>query len=504
MRKDFKRKFFSLLFPESNGLIEIREIEEGKVPQKRFFNNIDKVMEYKFPKNKNIYFGLYSRGFERKNGQIFGGKSNCKYTNAICLDFDNISSEEINNALEKEKIPKPSIVVSSGHGFHYYWVLKNKYADLTNIVKQMANVTGADPISKDKARLFRLPGTNNIKEAETKNCKIIHINSRKYEITKFKKLFPTKIETKVKKNYSNVIDYNGIGITRYCVKEMLNGVPNGFRHFCLGRLVKIFQRKGYPQIKVRQTMLDWNQRNVPPLKEKDILDSFYKYWKENYNLFGCKIKNLELQAKLSKFCIKSKCEMSYVGTKLDFSKSFGLNNRMFNNFGKVSGYEIIIYGIFSRHSEELTTTQIKSKLINNNTDKPCIGRTNRRKTLNKLKAKGFLEVIPGNRKAGKENFYRIKKQGTFGLGYTVLTNESINGAIDGRITSKQLKIYALLCKYGWSKISFPSLLTLSKDTGIGPSIISKHIKALEKADYLKRDYIINQKGVKKLTCRLLV
>ena len=504
-----KQQFFSLLFPDlkRNGLIEIREIDPvDESVKKIFFNRLDKLFRYDPPNDKNIYFGLYVRGYKKKNnGKISGASYNCLRTHAICLDFDGLSLDKIKGKIRNAKIPNQSIIVSSGNGYHCYWILKSPFYDLTKLVKEMVKITGADPNSTDKARVFRFPDTNNVKDPfNIKQCKIVSINDNVYDISVFQKLFPVPIEITQKKSYKNVIDHKNIGIKRYCIKQILKGVPDGFRHWCLGRLTKYFQVEGYKQEIVRQTILEWNQKNKPPLHEKDILDSFYKYWVEDYKLLGCKIADATIQAKLSRFCDKAECKMRFVGSELDFTKSFGLNNRIFNDYRKVTGYELILYGIFSRHPEGLTSSEIDDKLTNKTSGKQCMGRDNKREALKALCQNDFIQVIHKNRKAGKEDFYRLKKQGTFGLGYTVLTNGAINGAIDGRITAKKLKIYALLCKYGWSKEAFPSLETLSEKTGISRSVISRHIKGLLKADYLKRYYGENDKGVSKPIYQLLV
>lgn len=497
--------FWGLVFPDLHKeQIEIREVKDDPA-KKIFFRSLEDLNAYSPPIDKNIYFGIYTRGYKKlENGPFSGEATNCRYTRAICLDYDDLKKEKIDKSLEKNHVPTPTMIVSSGHGFHYYWVLKNKYSDLTQVVKKLVSATGADPKSKDKAHLFRVPGTNNVKDKEAKLCKIWEMNNTKYKLSHFPEQFQGGTERNIKKHFEGSILYENQNIKRHCIRKMLEGVPDGYRHFSMGRIIKYFQHKGYPQDKVRQTILDWNQRNQPLLREKDLLDSFYKYWSTNYKLLGCKIPAPTLQAKLSQFCDKGQCQMRFVGTKLDFSKSFGMNNRVFKGYSKVTGNDLLIIGILARHERGLTTSQIKMKITSKNTGKACIGRDNRRKALQKLESKGFVKKIPGNRKLGKENFYRLKKQGTFGLGYTVITNGAINGAIDGRITPKQLKIYVLLSKYGWSQIAFPSLETLSKDLRIGTSTVSKHIKKLEKADYLQRHYQITEKGAEKLVCQLLV
>jgi len=502
------QKFFLKLFPDddSKGLIEVREIRsKNKYPKQRFFNTVNEIIDYDPPGNRNIYFGIYKRGYKRKSNNLFDGSiSNCLYTNAIYLDFDNLKLDQVKNNIKKRKIPYPTAIINSGYGYHCYWVLTEKIFDITILLKIMQKVTGADAKAVDKARVFRLPGSYNVKYAKKKMCEIIELNENQYQVQMFLDLFNVKIDVKKKKKFKNTIDLSTIEINRHCIKEMLKGVNDGYRHFSLGRITKHFQQIGYNQENVRQTVLSWNQKNNPPLRESEIINCFYKCWNENYKLLGCRIVNIEKQAKLSLFCDKTKCDLHFVGSQLEFAKSFGLNNRIFNNYRSVTGYYIIVYSILERHPEGLTTSQIGEKLINNTSKTSCMGKNSKSESLRYLMQQGFVEVVLGNKKAGIENFYRFKKQGTYNLGYTIINNGAVNGAIDGRITKQQLKVYALLCKYAFANVAFPSLLTISKETGLRTNYISMLITNLEKADYLKKQYSLNKKGTSKLLCRLMV
>jgi len=499
-------KFFSLLFSGLNkkGLIEVRELEPiTEKPHNTFLNSLDKIYQYNIPEDKDVWFGLYVRGFKKNAKRRLSGEAkNCLWTKALWIDSDYKTLETLKVDIHKAKIPYPSMIVSSGHGFHCYWILKEPAYETIAILRAIQKAIGSDPRAAEKARVLRFPGSYNCKEEPFKQCKIIEINNHTYSIGYFKKLFGiTKLLTH-KKSYKNVINYHDIDM--FCVKQMLKGVNDGYRHFSLGRITKYFQREGYNRENVRQTILDWDQKNNPPLGEKEILNSFYKCWNENYKLLGCTILDIEKQAKLSLYCDKTKCDLRFVGSQLEFSKSFGLNNRIFNNYKSVTGFHIILYSILERHPEGLTTIQIDEKLINNTNKKSCMGKNYKGDALKYLIMQGFVKVVTGNKKAGIKNFYRFFKQGTFSLGYTIINNGAVNGAIDGRITKQQLKIYALLCKYAISHLAFPALVTISKETGLNPNYISMLITGLEKADYLKKHYSENKKGTSKLLCQLMV
>ena len=75
------------------------------------------------------------------------------------------------NFCQATGLPKPNIVIDSGHGFHWYWVLEQhltvaNWLPLANALKQAAlahNFTGDIAIVTDAARILRPPGSVNMK-----------------------------------------------------------------------------------------------------------------------------------------------------------------------------------------------------------------------------------------------------------------------------------------------------------------------------------------------------
>ena len=486
------KQFFSMLFPAITGQIEIREI--GSQNKQRFFSTVNDLCLYTPPENTNIFLGIYLR----KNNKS-GKAENCTTTNCLFLDFDKMTLPGVRLNLKKANLPEPSIIISSGNGYHVYWLLKKPEKDVTSFLRQLATKTGADIKSTDKARILRFPDTLNYKYNPPRKCEIYKLTDKRYDLELFQKLFP---ESKTKPEEIKKVSFPNVN--RACVRNMLEGVNAGSRNFALGKITKYFQKKqGFDKDSVKQIVLDWNKRNKPPENQNDLLNSFYYYWKNDYKLLGCQIENPELQATLSRFCDRDKCKMKFWGSKLIYSKCFDLNNRIFNDYKTVSGYEITIYGILSRHPEGLTTSQLISKL-KNSTGKSGICKENRRKALKALASKDFIQVINRSRKAGNENLYRIKRQGSFGTGFTILNNGAINGVIDKRITASLLKIYVLLNKFCCKDLQLPSITTLAKEIGLTRSAISKSLSRLEKADYIKRIYIQTEKNTDKLFVELLI
>ena len=121
----------------------------------------------------NIYFGVATR--DGKGGT----KQNVKSVLALWAetdskDFDGNKQAAL-DAIKRFPL-EPSIVVDSGHGWHFYWLLKELYqvesgADIVKIegyLYGIADQIGGDISCTEIARIMRLPGTFNIKDSNYK------------------------------------------------------------------------------------------------------------------------------------------------------------------------------------------------------------------------------------------------------------------------------------------------------------------------------------------------
>lgn len=102
-------------------------------------------------------------------------------------------------AIEKAKLPEPSIVVHTGGGWHLYWLFQDLYyfddpKDLEEYEATIASIIdclsliGADPKAKDATRLLRIPGTFNPKaEYNNPRVSLIALNNSRYSIGDFKR-----------------------------------------------------------------------------------------------------------------------------------------------------------------------------------------------------------------------------------------------------------------------------------------------------------------------------
>lgn len=484
------------IFKDVDGLINIREID-GNGSIKQDFITLDQLQTYEIPQNTNVFNGVYSRtGHD-------GAAKGCKTTGALWADFDSMDILQAKQRIEKAGLPTPSTIINSGHGIHIYWLLDQRVNDTTSILKAIAVSTGADPRATDTARIMRMPGSMNIK-GEPVRCEVIENNSTRYSIRIFKDLFNlSKIEGQAAPVNKTIIpELNNSD--RPCIRVMGQGVKEGHRNFIEGRLIKFLQMKGKTKEATKSIILQWNYNNDPPEDTTKLLKDFEAYWRNDYKLLGCCIDNPELQSILYDYCNRAECKLNINIGKLKLDNNVKYNNRVFNSYEKLSGNDLIALGVLDRHREGLTMTLLIQKLTARVTGIPCMSQKTLIESLQELKSIGLVESIDGNRRAGKENLYKAIPQGTFGMGYTIASNGAINGAIDGRVTPTEFKLYVLLLKYAFSKGScYPSQIRLSKELRISQPEISQRITSLEKVDYIKKNtsYL---KGVESLIYTLLV
>ncbi|MBA7608124.1 hypothetical protein ES703_15299 [subsurface metagenome] len=177
-----QQRFFETLFEDTKGYVEIRTIDmEGKVKQSWYKTEEIKelVQDLKRPYylKTNVYFGVCARkekeGKEKNVCQV-----NCFWTD---IDAKNIKEK---GAIKKKLelfLPEPSIIISSGRGYHCYWLLKKSQEiksqedidRLKGYNKGLAEELKADTQAIDLSRVLRVPDTKNLKDP--KNILMVRI-----------------------------------------------------------------------------------------------------------------------------------------------------------------------------------------------------------------------------------------------------------------------------------------------------------------------------------------
>jgi len=477
------------------GYINIREIYEGKGKNKFYTReNIDK---YNPPKDRDVYFGVFSRRVRK------GAAEFCHHTSAIWMDYDDGAQlQDVKRRLSEHNLPKPTFFISSGHGIHVYWLL-DKPATAEEVmlcVKGIAQTTGADMRAAEVARIMRLPGTINHKERETVSCVLFENNQAKYRLDQFK---PFEMICSISK--PSISDLHAFdNCNRPCIAKLAKGVPIGHRNFAEGRLVKYLQQQGYTKKDTWSIISKWNQKNTPPESTSKLENDFNCYWHKDYTLLGCSIPNGSLQDILSVYCYKPECNLSGRIDKLELSQAVKYNNRLMSQIKDFSGNDLIVYGILCIDFQGLRTSELIKKLTARATKKCCMSDKTFSASTKRLKKAGLIEIIKSSRQSGYEYFYKAIPQGTYGLGYTLISTGAINGAIDGRVTPGEFKLYTLLLKYAYTKGNcYPSCETLAKELRVSKAYVTKVLNNLSEANYIRKRYVY-PKGVKKLVMTLLV
>lgn len=139
----------------------------------------------------NCYFGTAVKGQKHEPERRTSEKTGKQYTfyprgrahdatfvTALWVDVDN-PGEDGYRQLINQIIP-PSIVVSSGGGWHGYWLLNEPLPitddnrdDVKRTLKGMALACGGDTKVADLARIMRLPGTVNTKPGRGQTCQVL-------------------------------------------------------------------------------------------------------------------------------------------------------------------------------------------------------------------------------------------------------------------------------------------------------------------------------------------
>ena len=488
-RKEFNKELFSNL----DGLIEVREIsKDGRINQ-NFFESVADLNQYKLPQDKNVYVGMFSRDKER------GQQQDTKQTQALWLDFDNVDDlGEVDYILDMKGLPLYSMAVKSGHGFHIYWLLdKPAGREIAPILRELARRTGADSQAAEIARVMRLPGTMNVKD-EPVECKLVNYRGNRYKLQNISDILGVEPQADRQPKQADKaigIDYEGIisEVDRPCIKSMLEGVEAGQRNWILGRLVKYFKNvKAYSQSKTRKIIKAWNYRNNPAQDEGELMSSFNYYWHENYNLLGCKVLDKDGLVKqhkqqiLNSHCNKDDC---YLNADITFSEDqfvIEYNNRLMNNIKKINSNSLIIYGVLAANIEGLTADRAAE----------IIGITKKtfKTRVKELINLGYVNVKKGIVQRGIPNIYYLSRQGTFGLGRTIVSYAAIRFLLAelnlGEINPIHIKLYMLLRYYEYRSRTnevYPATTTLAEKLGTSRSRISKTLKRLEQRDIIEID-----------------
>ncbi len=173
--EQFFYKLFSSAIEKGYGEIELATFKPN--PTKEYFTDFTQAAEYAYTicnSEKDIYIGVNPRVGRKSE------KENIHYLTAFHTDIDvgdegHKKQSELQNLDEAQKLIdefhlKPSIVLSSGGGYHCFWILNDPVKvsnigedELESINDYLIKALKGDIVTKNINRHLRIPGTYNFK-----------------------------------------------------------------------------------------------------------------------------------------------------------------------------------------------------------------------------------------------------------------------------------------------------------------------------------------------------
>jgi hypothetical protein len=194
---DSATRLLNTLFRPEDGLIELRAIKAGTpgLVGRAFVAPGDEAGIHNFIRqygNSEIYFGPAAR---RDNSS--GGLDNCTLLPAVFTDIDLKDTPDGLKRIQ-EFIYPPSALVSSGGGYHCYWILKEpanlseENGRIKSILMRLAHAIGGDLSSAEPAHILRIPSTLNHKPIypQPRRVELLSLSDARYDLADFDDFLP--------------------------------------------------------------------------------------------------------------------------------------------------------------------------------------------------------------------------------------------------------------------------------------------------------------------------
>ena len=487
------QEFISLLHGGCGDLLVIREIDKQS-KARNVFKRLDSALTYIPPTNTNVYIGMF--GHNSKDATADTATS----AGAVWADFDDTGdAAEVMARIRSAGLPNPSIIVSSGHGIHAYWLLAKRArpGEVVPVLKALAVALGSDGGVCDAARIMRLPGSMNHKGSPAVPCSILSVSPLRHDITHLQNVLSAYRQPARDLRLQGVRSLLESDFA--CIRAMANGVRQGHRNYCLGRITAWLKLIGYNEARAWADVMQWNALCSPPELLPALRKRFVAYWARDYKLLGCVHDNPVLQAVLSDYCAGAECRRRWAMADINFDGAVAYSNREIADLHEWTGQKLIVYGVLLKSEKGMTTSQLQEALTSPVTGKPCMHTRLMMQCLEELRSQGLVETVRRNRRAGSADFHRAASVGNWLTRYTLVSKGALLGAIDGRVSPAEFRVYVLLCRFAWRKrrkreteltgACFPSRVTLKKELGLRrEATVTTHLHALERAQYISRSY----------------
>jgi hypothetical protein len=387
-------------------------------------------------------------------------------------------------------------IVDSGNGYHVYLRINktNDFKKIQEVTKIIGEKLGADPEGMLHTQILRVPLTFNIKNNTSKQVNII----KQFEAKTIKSYDINKLYNKFCNNNTKddkTIQY-ALGKTNFppCIVNILRGVEDGDRNFCLKRLISFLKVYKYSESEVWNIIKEWNYKNEPPIEDDELEYQFQYIYNKKYNCFGCVTHDAILQSQIKQYCDKDACrnkskddilliEGEMIEMEYKLCKRIEPQRK---DVLQLKGNHLLIICVLKNNAEGLRTDEIIQRLTYNG--KCSISNKTLSSVLNDLVDNQYITKISGNKKQGQKDFYKFnpikcEEIEKFGLSYF-----AVLGVIKENITPEDFKVYCYL-RYRLHRGLNLIQEEIANELGISQQSISKHIKSLIDEKYLELKYV---------------
>lgn len=466
-----KQQFINKLFSNFKGYIEIREIDSSNKVKQKFFKYHD-LTKYNPPQDVNVYAGI----FERKTN-LNGTAANTGITNAIYLDFDNMPLEAVKYTIDTKGLPYPSMIVSSGYGFHVYYMLDQPANNnIQPLIEAMAKALNADLNAIDVARVLRLPETNNIKHNNRKKVEIVEVNEYLTSIKELSNLLDIDLKAPLKAS-NNAVIKELANIKVNGINNMAKGVGKGKRNFAAGRIIQTLKRLNFTKQEIKDIIFRWNKLNTPEKAKNELINELNTFYHdERYKYDGKTFKNERLEALNLSFIDK---DTSYFIHDDDSFNHY--DNELLNpeNFKKASGLTFAVLAVIKlAESEGIRREHIADLTKRHQQDNKL------KESLNMLHKLNYITI----KKVNRVNYYIFTEKGNYNRGFTSVSKSLHRSFIYKELNEPQYKLVILLESYAYEnkKIVYPNANTLALRLDQTVRNVRRNLKRLEHLQFIKR------------------
>ena len=197
-----------------------------------------------------------------------------RWLNSFAVDIDlkdnpSLSDIDLLERIGEAGLPAPTMIIQSpSGGYHVFWFIEATRAyenvvDKYNLITgQIVEKLGADYNSVGPERYFRLPTEDNVLFFSAKHVYTYELFAEWFKSSS-QEIKPAKTSAAVKVLPKGMLHHAAF-------RKMLAGADNGIRDNTCFTLALALKVEGYGQDQAISLLMEWNQKNSPPLPLSDV------------------------------------------------------------------------------------------------------------------------------------------------------------------------------------------------------------------------------------------